>query len=123
VFAIQYLLRAWGYSLSADGKFGPQTLSAVKGFQGAKGLATDGIVGPNTWTALIQGHTVKMGSSGDDVRAVQHLLRNAHGYDIAVDGIFGSKTQAAVTGFQKSRGLAVDGIVGPQTWKALVAGL
>lgn len=123
VFALQYLLRAEGYSLAADGIFGPQTQAAVKSFQGSKGLAVDGIAGPNTWTALVQGHTVKMNSSGDAVRAAQHLLRYVYGYnDVAVDGVFGPKTRAAVRAFQTSRGLAVDGIVGPETWKALVAG-
>lgn len=122
VYAIQYLLNAEGYTLTADGQFGPQTATAVKSFQGAKGLAADGIAGPNTWTALIQGHTVQNGSSGDDVQAVQHLLKHKHGYDITVDGVFGPKTGTAVRDLQKVYGLTVDGIVGPQTWKALVAG-
>ena len=53
-------------------------------------------------------------SSGEDVRTVQYLV-TAHGHATAVDGIFGPLTRAAVEAFQKSRGLAVDGIVGPQT--------
>jgi hypothetical protein len=122
VFAIQYLLMAENYSLAVDGIFGPETEATVKSFQGAEGLSVDGIVGPNTWTALIHGHTVRNGDRGNDVRAVQYLLKNAYGYDIAVDGIFGPKTEEAVKGFQTSRGLTVDGIVGPQTWKALIAG-
>jgi len=40
----------------------------------------------------------------------------------AVDGSFGSKTLSAVRAFQKSRGLAVDGVVGPKTRAALNAG-
>lgn len=120
VFAIQYLLLAENYSLAVDGIFGPETEATVKSFQEAKDLSMDGIVGPNTWTALIQGHTVKNGNRGNDVRAVQYLLKNAYGYDIAVDGIFGPETEEAVTSFQTSRGLLVDGIVGPQTWKALI---
>ena len=38
-----------------DGKFGPSTEKAVKDFQRHAGLADDGIVGPNTWTALLGG--------------------------------------------------------------------
>lgn len=50
----QALLRA-GFPLpkyGADGKFGKETLSAVKAFQKASGLKTDGICGPKTWAAL-----------------------------------------------------------------------
>ena len=53
------------------------------------------------------------------VRPLQQLLR-ARGYTLAVDGIFGPDTDAAVKAFQHSRNLAVDGIVGPQTWPKLI---
>jgi peptidoglycan hydrolase-like protein with peptidoglycan-binding domain len=53
------------------------------------------------------------------VRTLQHLL-GARGHGVAVDGIFGSQTDAAVRAFQQSKGLAVDGIVGPNTWSALI---
>src|SRR2546423_5834529 len=62
---------------------------------------------------------VRRGDTGHPVRTLQHLLR-AHGYTLAVDGIFGPQTEAAVRAVQSSRGLAVDGIVGPQTWPALI---
>ncbi|SDY13063.1 peptidoglycan-binding protein [Thermoactinomyces sp. DSM 45892] len=38
---------------------------------------------------------------------------------LAVDGIFGPKTPRAVKSFQRKKGLVTDGIVGPKTWKAL----
>lgn len=53
------------------------------------------------------------------VRPLQQLLR-ARGQTVAVDGIFGPRTEAAVKAFQQSRGLVVDGIVGPRTWEKLV---
>jgi len=59
---------------------------------------------------------------GDDrfpVRPLQQLLR-ARGQAIAVDGIFGPRTEAAVRRFQQGAGLAADGIVGKQTWPKLI---
>jgi peptidoglycan hydrolase-like protein with peptidoglycan-binding domain len=42
---------------------------------------------------------------------------------VQIDGIFGSETDAAVSGFQQALRIAVDGIVGPVTWRALVSGM
>lgn len=56
---------------------------------------------------------------GADVRALEYLLR-ARGERPAVDGVFEGDTDQAVRAFQKRRGLEVDGIVGPATWRALV---
>jgi peptidoglycan hydrolase-like protein with peptidoglycan-binding domain len=58
------------------------------------------------------------GTSGERVRQVQYVLRSL-GHRIAVDGVFGRRTQAAVRAFQASKGLRVDGIVGPATATAL----
>ncbi|GIV97552.1 MAG: N-acetylmuramoyl-L-alanine amidase [Herpetosiphonaceae bacterium] len=117
VKTVQYLLRARGYSITVDGIFGSGTESAVKSFQSSKGLTVDGIVGPQTWEALII--TLRNGNTGEAVKAVQSQLR-ARGYNLTVDGIFGSGTESAVKSFQSSKGLTADGIVGPQTWNALV---
>jgi hypothetical protein len=119
VSAIQYLLKYHGKNLTVDGVFGPQTTAAVKSFQSGNGLSSDGVVGPNTWSALIQGAQVGHGKKGDAVRAAQTLL-NKFGASLNVDGNFGPQTVAAVKDFQSGHGLAADGIVGPQTWQALV---
>ena len=63
---------------------------------------------------------VGYGSQGSDVTELQKLL-NQNGYTLDVDGIFGDKTQAAVKDYQKKNNLAVDGIVGTNTWGALTA--
>lgn len=62
--------------------------------------------------------TVSYGSSGEDVKTLQEYLKN-NGYNLSVDGQFGSKTQAAVKDYQKKNGLSVDGIVGTNTWGSL----
>jgi N-acetylmuramoyl-L-alanine amidase len=65
--------------------------------------------------------TVKFGSRGEHIRALQKLL-NKQGFDSGiVDGVFGNTTLAAVKTFQSVKGLVVDGIVGPATWKVLLA--
>ena len=62
--------------------------------------------------------TARVGSQGSQVKELQKLLNN-NGYNLDVDGIFGSKTDAAVRDYQKKNGLDVDGIVGINTWGAL----
>ena len=78
------------------------------------GIAAFYSVQPAGETAVL-----KMGSSGSQVRTLQTKLNN-WGYNCGtVDGIFGSKTLAAVKQFQKNNGLTVDGIVGAKTAAAL----
>lgn len=62
---------------------------------------------------------VQYGASGSNVKELQKKL-NQNGYKLTEDGIFGSKTQAAVEDYQKNNGLTVDGIVGEQTWGSLL---
>ena len=61
----------------------------------------------------------KRGSSGSVVREIQTRLKNWGYYSGAVDGIYGSKTEAAVKYFQRKNGLSVDGQVGDKTLAAL----
>jgi peptidoglycan hydrolase-like protein with peptidoglycan-binding domain len=109
-----------------DGTFGSKTEAAVKKFQGDKGIAADGIVGPITWLNLDEAAefdepVLKQGSHGLPVRRAQKRLTLA-GYDTGgVDGIYGAKTAAAVKKLQHASGLAEDGIVGPKTWAKIDA--
>lgn len=125
VRSLQYLLRARGRTVVVDGAFGPATERAVRSFQSSRGLVADGVVGNLTWRALVV--TVRLGSRGEAVRGVQDQaqFRNLSGdpsKGVAVDGIFGPRTEQFVRGFQQADGLAADGVVGPMTWQALIAG-
>lgn len=118
VKAIQYLLRQRGYGISADGIFGSGTDSAVKDFQSRNGLGADGIVGTNTWGALVV--TLRSGSTGEAVKALQVELNAKRSAGLTVDGVFGGGTDSAVRSFQSHAGLTVDGIVGATTWRNLI---
>lgn len=74
---------------------------------------------PATWPAL------EHGDSGPTVQHLQFLLIEAgyHMGDAGADGDFGEITEGAVRQYQADRGLTVDGIVGLQTWTALLNGL
>lgn len=63
---------------------------------------------------------IKKGAKGHAVRVLQAVLRSVWGYNIAVDGIFGPKTEAALRRFQGKHAKPVDGIAGPITWNALL---
>ena len=64
---------------------------------------------------------VSYGSQGSDVTELQKLLNSQGNYNLDTDGIYGAKTQAAVKDYQSKNGLAVDGIVGKNTWGALTS--
>jgi hypothetical protein len=117
VRSVQYLLNSRGSSLATDGIFGPATKTGVVGFQTARGLTADGIVGNATWPQLIV--TVGLGASNAAVSGAQSQLSARIGRP-AVDGVFGPDTNEVVHGFQQAAGLTADGIVGPNTWNAMV---
>lgn len=116
VRTVQYLLRHAGHSLTIDGDFGSGTDAAVKAYQTAKGLVSDGIVGPLTWEKLRL--TVRSGTDGYHGRAVQSQL-NTKGERLVVDGAFGSLSVAALKRFQSGVGITSDGVCGPTTWLKL----
>lgn len=130
VVALQQKLISLGYSVGssgADGNFGTGTYNAVIAFQNDHGLTADGIVGPQTQTALDNATpsgdsgVLREGSSGSQVFELQQMLMSL-GYNCGIygaDGIFGDATYNAVIAFQRDHGLTQDGIVGPNTYNAL----
>ena len=100
--AVQYLLTARGYATTADGDFGAGTATNVKSFQSAQGLGADGIVGNDTWTALVV--PVAQGSTNINANKAAQTQLNKYGANLVVDGAFGAGTRASVVAFQNSRG-------------------
>ena len=122
---IQERLSALGHSCDRDrpGEFGEATLTAVKAFQRNRGLPTTGVVGQESWRALYEAG-YRLGDRllflrrpmlrGDDVAELQGRL-DALGFDTGKpDGIFGPQTERGLRDFQFNRGLAIDGISGPE---------
>lgn len=119
------------YQGNLDGMFGQGTYKAVTGFQSDNSLAADGIAGQATLQALnistatvsgsaaSGGQVLKQGSAGDIVFLLQKKLLDLGYYQGALDGNFGSGTKSAVARFQSDCGLAVDGIAGSETLRAL----
>ena len=129
--AVQNKLNSLGYNCgTADGYYGNATKNAVISFQSAKGIDTDGVVGPTTWKLLFNSSSngsdysriLKVTSPlmyGDDVKTVQNKL-NSLGYNCGTaDGYYGNATKSDVISFQSAKGLTADGEVGPATWNAL----
>ncbi len=122
---LQYLLISLGYNVEADGIFGSQTQNVVLEFQRNVGITADGIVGRNTWNYLTQNlssyPTLRRGSRGGYVNILQRYLLSFL-YPIgSIDSVFGARTERAVRDFQSENGIASDGIVGPVTWRTILA--
>ncbi len=125
ILKFQQRLYELGYLTSKpDGKYGNDTVMAVKHFQDINGLIADGYMGPATRDLLMSGNAqeycLKTGDRGDDVENIQTYLKKLK-YLKSVTGYFGSDTHDAVINFQKRNGLTADGKVGSQTIKKLLS--
>ena len=120
---------------TADGEFGETTEAAVKAFQKRNSIYDDGVAGPTTLTKLYSSSakkassvvanlgSIRPGTNGSAVRALQQQLKTLGYYSGSVDGDYGSGTTAAVTAFQQANGLTADGIAGKATQNAIYAAI
>lgn len=67
-------------------------------------------------------YPIELCGEGEAIRIAQLALRDKVAPDLVADGYFGPKTLTAVRQFQHNNGLAVDGIIGQQTWTLLTDG-
>lgn len=101
-----------GLSGSTGHSTGPHLHFSVANSAGVL-IDPESVIGGTTGSPIVTRRTIKLGSTGEDVRYLQRRL------GIGADGIFGPLTRRAVINFQKSHSLAADGIVGPRTWKVV----
>jgi peptidoglycan hydrolase-like protein with peptidoglycan-binding domain len=134
---LQRELKAAGITVSADGQYGPATVTAVKRFQRAANLKMTGVADDGTQRRLrqsiggksIRGSSgaygygsralsshlgdripLRRGMSGHDVKILQDFLRRDH-INTSVDGQFGTGTTRSVRRWERSSERTVDGVV------------
>ncbi len=112
-----------GMSVRVDGYFGPETLASVKYLQCVCGLPVDGRACDRTLAFITRGAAglpfLSAGSMGTQVAAVQQTLSAAQIWLVS-DGVFGELTEQAVKVYQHELGLASSGVIGRETWEAIV---
>ena len=79
-------------------------------------LDADGYVTERTWPP----RTIQNGLNWTEAYLLQSLLK-CHGYNVLICGVFADSLERKVREFQEDNGLKVDGVVGPKTWKKLMA--
>jgi hypothetical protein len=127
VRAVQCLLALRGFDPgAATGVLNWRTAPAIRAFKASRGLGSStSSVGKYAWAALLSaGSTapVHRGSARPWVRKLQRTLTARLQKAVAINGVFGTSTRAAVLRYQKTVGLKVTGTVYAPTWRALRSG-
>lgn len=126
--------------LVVDGRYGSATASTVMQYQVINRLSMDGVIGHDTWNAIVSDYNATIGGSADtypgiplrpgdrsqDVRHMQGRLNEVAriytGINTqTVDGAYGNNMTNAVRRFQRQFSLSADGILGKDTWNKIVS--
>jgi peptidoglycan hydrolase-like protein with peptidoglycan-binding domain/GH25 family lysozyme M1 (1,4-beta-N-acetylmuramidase) len=121
IYAIQQKLNKLGYGLQVDGISGPCTDSAIRSFQRIMGISVDGIYGSQSdaaYQTIVSKPTLKQGIDGY-AQAIRYIQWRC---GASADGVFGPVTDQSVKAWQSAHDLYPDGIVGPNTWAAMIGG-
>jgi peptidoglycan hydrolase-like protein with peptidoglycan-binding domain len=109
--------------LKVDGLLGPITLKLIHYLQSLACLPIEDTVNLITWDFLEHGTEslpeLSLGATGSMVWAIQQTL-TSDGFNLTIDGQFGSQTADTIKTFQKHHQLMPTGIVGPLTWRQLI---
>ena len=130
VKALQTKLKELGFFTGTPlGNYKSLTVAAVRAYQAKNGLTVDGVASPALQkrifeetlpgvtpapTAEPSGETLRYGSTGEAVKAIQRKLKELGCFDGSIGGNYLAKTEAAVKAFQSANGLTADGIATPE---------
>ncbi|MEJ6708892.1 MAG: peptidoglycan-binding domain-containing protein [Amylibacter sp.] len=98
----QMLINRTGASLTVDGDYGSATKAAVKQFQSAHSLSSDGVIGRNTWSSLVHQETLPICDSVDVfdpdlITSEQRFLTNVGGNPIITGGMSNGTEQVIMS--------------------------
>ena len=103
----------------ADVETSPQRRLIMRSSLATAAVATVGAAGLATPASAATRRSLKFGSKGSDVKALQVKLRACGYWHAGSDGLYGTTTEQAVMAVQKVYRLDRDGVVGPATWKVI----
>ena len=137
VKALQTKLKELGFFTGTPlGNYKSLTVAAVRAYQAKNGLTVDGVASPalqkrifeetvpgvtSTPTIEPSGETLKYGSTGESVKALQRKLKELGYFSGSIGGNYLAQTEAAVKAFQSAHGLTADGVATPELQRMILS--
>ena len=137
VKALQTKLKELGFFTGTPlGNYKSLTVAAVRAYQAKNGLTVDGVASPalqkrifeetvpgvtSTPTIEPSGETLKYGSTGESVKALQRKLKELDYFSGSIGGNYLAQTEAAVKAFQSAHGLTADGVATPELQRMILS--